>query len=654
MLIAAFLFLAIGPKLSGFDQYRSGFDQYRFQPKFTLEQITQTKTIHEFAISADGTKVAFTYGGYDIQRFGEDNNIWMVSVHTGEIRKMTSGLYPKTNPRFSPSGDKIAYEADGDIWIVEVATGEVNRLTVSPASDRDPVWSPDGKQIAFISNRSDRYGELGGMTDIWIKSVDKLQEKGRRIGLRRLTESREPARELQWSPDGSTIVFVVPVRYDPKNPGDTYRYASGIFSVSAAGGPVTRLTPEGTFDNHSPRWSPDGKKIAFVSYRSGYLHIWTINPDGTQPREFDIGPYDLPWSTGMINPSWSRDGKQILVSVNRGGRFDLDIIDVETGRNRTVCEAAQSGGGQYHEIGWGPNGELVYSYQNAWSPPDLYIRAAGSPKTRQLTFSSHAAFRKDHFAEVRPVSFESFDGLKLEGFLLTPQGLQKGDRLPAVMYIHGGTYGQNCDEWMPFYHYMAQSGYVVLLANQRGSAGRGRAFREALIGAYDKEFLEDLKAMASFLKSKPYVDPDNIAVMGKSHGAYRAMFLMTRAPGVAAAGISLMGHSDRRTPYLNAGGRAHIIVSEEEDPDLYERLSPVTMVDKLEGPVFIIHTDRDRNVPPAISYNFVQELERLEKEYESAFYPDEAHGLADPAHKLDCYKRIMNFLDRHLKICKNK
>jgi dipeptidyl aminopeptidase/acylaminoacyl peptidase len=632
----------------------SGSDYYRFRPKFTLEQITQTRVIHEFAISPDGKKVAYSFGGYDIQRFGEGNNIWVVSVETGEIRKLTSGLYPKTNPGFSPSGDRITFEADGDIWIVEVATGEVKRMTVSPASDRGATWSPDGKQIAFVSNRSDRYGERGGMTDIWIKSVEKLQEKGKRIGLVRLTNNRERERELQWSPDGKTIVFSVPISYNPKNPGTAYRYASGIFSVPSTGGPVTRLTPPGTFDNYCPRWSPDSRKIAFLSYLSGYLHVWTMNPDGTQKRESDTGPFDTPWRAGSVNPSWSRNGLKILVSVNRGGRFDLDIIDVATAKSKIVCRAADSGSGQYHEIGWGPNEELVYAYENAWSPPDLYVKAIDAKKARQLTFSSHAAFRKEHFANVKPVLFKSFDGLMLDGFLLTPTNLKSSDRLPAVMYIHGGTYGQNCDEWMPFYHYIVQSGYIMLLANQRGSAGRGRAFREALIGAYDTEFLEDLKAMATFLKSQPFVDPDAIGVMGKSHGGYRAMFLMTRAPGMVAAGISLMGHNDRRSPYLNAGGRSNIIVSEEEDPEIYERLSPIVLVDKLQGPVFIIHTDRDRNVPPAISYNLVEELKRLKKEYEAVFYPDEAHGTADPAHRLDCYKRIMSFLDRHLKNRKNK
>jgi len=628
-------------------------DFFRYRPQFTLEQITQTRVIQEFTISQDGTKIAFSLGGYDVQRFGEDNNIWMIDVKTGEIRKMTSGLYPKTNPRFSPAGDQIAFEAEDDIWIVKVDTGQLTRITVSAASDREPTWAPDGKSLAFISNRSDRYGELGGMTDIWVQSLEQRLDKGKRVGLRRLTNTPEAEKELQWSPDGQTIVFTVPTAFDPKDPGNAYLYASGIFSVPANGGPITRLTPENTFDNYRPRWSPDGKKIAFLSYRSGFLHVWTMDPNGSGQREFDTGPFDVPWDASA-NPSWSRDGRQILVSINRGGRFDLDIIDVTTGKNKTVCRAIDSGGGQFHEIGWGPSGELVYAYENAWSPPDIYIKSLDSKLTRQLTFSSHAAYRKEHFANVEPVSFKSFDGIKLDGFLLIPTQLQEGDRLPAVMYIHGGTYSQNCDKWMPFFHYIAQSGYVVLLANQRGSAGRGREFRELLIGHYDTEVLEDLKAMINFLKSKPFVDPDRIGVMGKSHGAYRAMYLMTRAPDLVSAGISLMGHNDRRFPYINAGGRFHIGIDERDNPILYERLSPVALVEKLQAPVLIIHTDRDRNVPPGISYNFVEELERHQKEYEAVFYPDEAHGLADPAHALDAYRRIMNFLNLHLKNRKAK
>jgi dipeptidyl aminopeptidase/acylaminoacyl peptidase len=336
--------------------------------------------------------------------------------------------------------------------------------------------------------------------------------------------------------------------------------------------------------------------------------------------------------------------------VNRDGRFDLDLLNVDNGRITTVASAAEVGGGHFHEVGWGPDGEIVYVWENAWSPPDLYIRRIESPheEARQLTFSSHAAFRPEHFARVERVSFPSYDGLVLGGFLLTPRGLRSGDRLPAIVSIHGGTYGQHYDHWNPFLHYLTESGFVLLMVDQRGSGGYGRQFRASIKGSYEIGVLEDIRAMVGFLKSRPFVDPTRLVSMGKSHGGYRTLYALVRAPELFIAGIDLFGPTDRRTPYLNQIGGYHIDATEAEDSDLYERLSPITMVEKLRAPILIIHSNQDRNVPGAMSYNFVDELERHHKEYEVIYYPGEAHGLADPAHLLDAYRRIEAFLQKHV------
>src|ERR1017187_5938929 len=101
---------------------------------FTLEQLVQTRTLGQFAISPDGTMVAYTVAGYYlgfplIPRFGEDNNIRVVSLETGEITQVTSGPVPKTYPVFSPSGDRIVFESENDIWVVDISTGATRRLT---------------------------------------------------------------------------------------------------------------------------------------------------------------------------------------------------------------------------------------------------------------------------------------------------------------------------------------------------------------------------------------------------------------------------------------------------------------------------------------------------------------------------------------------
>jgi dipeptidyl aminopeptidase/acylaminoacyl peptidase len=623
---------ALMPIFAGvaFAALSAGAEHNRFRPRFDLEHIVETRTLGQFDISRDGSNVAYTLSGFYygfavIPRFGEDNNIRMLSLATGEIRKMTSGPRPKTQPRFSPSGERIAFEAEGDLWVVEAPTGAVRRVTVDLANDTDAAWSPDGTRLAFVSNRR-------GKTDLWVTSVE-----GERHGLVQITDDSASESDPQWSPDGRWIAFAA-------TRSDEHYYAQAIYRVPSGGGAPARLTPPDASTNFAPQWSPDGARLAFLSDRSGFVHVWTMSPEGKEAREIDSGPQDSVSPHFPVRPVWSPDGRRILVSSNREGSFDLLVLEVASGKVETVA----GGGGQYHEVGWGPDGALVYAYENAWSPPDLYLRAPGK-EARQLTFSSHAAFRPEHFARVERVSFPSFDGLTLRGFLLKPTGLRDGERLPAIVNLHTNNYGQFYDHWAPFFHYLAQSGYVILMADQRGSSGYGRKFREAAIGAWGTKTLEDVKAMAAFLKSQPLVDPERVGAMGLSHGGFLTLLALTKAPDLFRAGVDLMGPTDRRGPFLDRNRLLHIGAPEKDNPDLYDRISPITTVMDLRAPLLILHSDRDRNVVPGMTYNFVDELERQHKSYELVVYPDEAHGLADPAHQLDSYRRIVGFFDRHLK-----
>lgn len=617
-------------------------------PPFSLEQAVGVRTLGQFALSPDGRQLAYGLAGHYfgfpvVPRFGDDNNLRVLDLDTGEARWATSGNIAKTAPVFSPSGDALAYESEDDIFVVRLADGVVTRITTNGARDSGAAWSPDGREVAVVSNR-------GGSVDLWAVSIE-----GERHGLRRLTNDAMAEREPQWSPDGGTVA------YSAK--GATDFYSGAVYTVAARGsGPPTprRLTAADAFDHSTPRWSPDGSTLALLSDRSGYTHVWLARPDGAVTRHFDLGAHDATSPNFDVRPVWSADGAQLLVSFNREGSYDLAVLSVATG----TVDVVRTGGGQYHEIGWRRDGSIVYAFESAWQPPDAFVgaaRASGAadPPARRLTSSSHLVFREAHMAKVSRVTFASTGGVKVPAFLFEPRptvstgpfaasGQRARAKRPAIVALHPNGYGQFYDHWNPFFHALANHGYVLLLVDQRGSAGYGRAYRMAQIGQWGTGTLDDVKAAGAFVKTLPSVDAARVGVMGLSFGGYQTLLSLVQAPDLFRAGVDLMGPTDRRGRKGDAYRELQIGAKEDERPDLYARVSPITQMAKLTAPLLILHADRDRNVAPEDTYRLADELTRLGKSFDMVIYPDEAHGLADPAHQLDSYRRMMAFFDRWL------
>jgi len=596
-----------------------------------LEALTTLPTLGEFTVSPDGRQAAYGVAGHYFgfaatPRLGERGNLHVVSLEDGRIRQVTSGPETKTSPVFSPSGRFLAYLSDGHLWVADLQSGQTWRATTGGGEPRSPSWSPDGTEIAFIASR-------GGQTDVWATNV-----RGERHGLRRLTNDAVVESDVQWGPDGRDVLLTA-------RAADDHYFAQGIYLLSLADGTSRRLTPKDTVDNFSPRWSPDGRSIAFISDKSGFARIWTMRPDGGGLREFDTGDGETSAAYWQVEPKWSPDGRRLLVSVNREARFDLVEIDVATGQAITL------GGedGRYDAVGWASDGQPVFGHQNGWSLPNLFHGRPGR-SARRLTHADHVGLTPDFAAEVQRVRFDTADKVSIPAMLLRPRQPPE-DRLPGVVVLHPNSYGQFYDYWSPFLHYLAQSGFVVLLVDQRGSAGYGRAFRDLAVGQWGTGTVEDVMAAARYLEADDLADGACLGVMGLSFGAYNTLMALVEAPARFRAGVSLMGVADRRPPFASRNTVFHLGAAPTERPDLYDRVSPITRVDRLTAPLLVVHADQDRNVPIQQSYHLVDELERHRKAHEFVIYRNEAHGLADPANVLDSYRRILGFLGRHLGAC---
>jgi dipeptidyl aminopeptidase/acylaminoacyl peptidase len=606
------------------------------RPGFSLEEIVETRAPGQFVLSPDRSTAVFNYAnryfGHPLfPDFGNDNNLFLVSLQTSERRQLTAGTRSKTYPVFSPDGNFVAYESEGDIWSVNVHTGAAKRLTTNVASDRSAAWSPDGQSIAFISSRWGR------------PAIYVMDARGEKEGLRRITAEGTAGALPTWSPDGTFILFTA-------TRGESF-YSREIYRVSAAGGgTIARITPDDGARNNLPTFSPDGRLVAYISDRSGYLNIWTMKPDGTDQHQLTRVEQDQDYPENdyleTVGLHWSPDGTRLLYFTNRFGNLDLMAVTVATG----AAEAIETADGEHHPVGWKDNHTVVYVYENYSTPPDLFVKPLAGA-ARQVTFSNHVSYAPENFDQLESVSWKSMDGVMIHGYFRYPSNMSPGERLPAIVMSHTYNVGQFYNQWNPIFDYIVQSGYVMLMVDHRGSNGYGVAFRDLPKGDWGFAQLKDIETAAAWLRARPQVDPARVGMMGYSMGGYMTLLSVGARPTLFRAAVDVFGLGEIYGDPLHDSKNYiwHIGGTELEKPEEYKKRSPITYASQIEAPLLIIGSDGDPIEPVTKTYNMIQALDKYHKKYEAYVYTNELHGLKMLDHQLDSYQRVVAFLDRYLK-----
>jgi Tol biopolymer transport system component len=310
------------------------------------------------AWSPDGKEIVFasTWIARPESRFSANSQLWMVSIANGERRRLDiKGGGDATEPRWSPSGHRIAYWGSGassrrDIWTVAAAGGEAVPVTEDPAIDWNPVWSPDGRYLYFSSDR-------GGSMNLWRTPID--EQSGRVLGPPEAITTPSPdSAQISLSRDGRRLVYVqrVATRNIQKIPFDEavektigepawvtrgsklavmpemspqgsslafFTIAPSqedIFVASPDGSGLRQLTDD-AYRDRVPRWSPDGKRLAFMSNRTGKYEIWTIDQDGSSLRQIT---FTRDKSTVQA-PVWSADGTRLAYTVATDTTHVVDL-----------------------------------------------------------------------------------------------------------------------------------------------------------------------------------------------------------------------------------------------------------------------------------------------------------------------------------------
>ncbi|MGE0813806.1 MAG: prolyl oligopeptidase family serine peptidase [Vicinamibacterales bacterium] len=653
-------------------------------------------------MSPDGAQVVFTRVVVNDAKDDYETSLWLVPASGAEPpRPLTAG--PRdSSPRWSPDGRSLAFvravEKDGktqppQIHVLPFAGGEARAVTALPRGASAPAWSPDGTRIAFSSTTKDADVAPGAKTaptsdvrvitsavyrsngsgwndpdrpsHLWVVDV---RDGGAPATARQLTSGRFSEGGFAWAPDGSRIYYTS----DPVEEPYYHQADSDLFAVPSGGGtPVKVASINGTISG--PRPSPDGTWLAFAGTLYGtpersydQTDLFVAPADGsTAPRnltadyDFDIGgsvggDQRAPRGGGSGGALWSADGQSLVIVAGEQGDANLVRVSVATGAVSPVYKAAHTVQA-YTASRDASRLVAVVSTQTAIN--DLFVldTAAGTRSARQITHVNDALFGQLRMSEPEAISWTSFDGTRIQGWLLHPPDFDRTKKYPFILQIHGGPHSAYGNVFTHEFQWMAARGYVVLLPNPRGSSNYGQAFGNVIQFHYPGDDYKDLMAGVDEVVKRGYVDPARMGVIGGSGGGLLTNWTITQTPRFAAA-VSMRSIADWSGFWYTADFAqftpSWFRKAPWEDPADYTARSPITYVARVKTPLMLIDGDEDLRTPPADGGEMMfRALKYLKVPTVMVRVPGETHELSrsgKPRHRVERLQHILRWFDKYL------
>ena len=586
---------------------------------WSLSLITSLERIRNHRLSPDGQRVVFVKDSESL------SDIYLLPLKGGWPSRITTNrslvaYWDDEIPQWSPDSKWIAFSIDGSVHIVPSDGGLPKKITDFTENAFAPKWMPDSNHLIVGVTRHE---------------ADQLVLTDRDGSWpRALTDSADGDHwDARPSPDGRSVAFL----FRPFN--DLNRL--DICLIDLDNGQTRTLYGKPKTRTHSPRWSPDGKWIAFICQQDGHDDLWMVQPDGEGLHQVTKLGYDI------AQFAFSPDGINIAIIVIRQGSFDLFLREQDRGSLTDL----RTGMGVHSNPNWSPDGKsITFEYESPILPPDIYKIDVTSKEVTQLTFSQSLSLAKNELVIPEVVSYKSFDGLEIPAFVFKPK-ISNG---AAVLYPHGGPSSLYSAAWDVMAQYLLAKGYTFIAPNYRGSTGYGVEFEHANYNDWGIGDTQDCLYGAKYLGILHGIDPARIAIMGGSYGGYMTICSLSRDPEyLFACGITKYGDSNLYTSWAQCKRELRLYTEiflghPSKNREAYLKGSPITDVKNIKKPVLILHGLLDDVVPPEASEEWVEALKAHGKTFEYKTYPDEPHGFLHRKNQLDVYARIERFLDWYL------
>jgi dipeptidyl aminopeptidase/acylaminoacyl peptidase len=638
----------------------------------TAEDYYSFETLGDPHFSPDGATIAFVVTEVDQKANRRRSVIYSVPADgSREPMALTTAPQSSNSPRWSPDGRSIAFlsarPAPGDdnpraqVWLLPLSGGEPRRLTSLTNGVTSFQWAPDGTKLVAVSRTgpsdtakspSDvrhyrhanyKFNDSGWFDDkrahLWVIAVDS----GRATQITSGDDWNDA--DPQWSPDSRKIAFVS----DRTGHAFDESRDTDVWVIDAAGGPLTKISDHKTADT-SPRWSPDGGTIAFVSAVPEKSHpkIWLAPSIGGAASKLAAEGIDLI----PTQLRWAEAGRALYFESGVKGTTQLFRVDLAGRRAAPILAGERT----VHLVDVNEKtGRLAYGVNDPTHLDDLYVSDANGRNEKQLTHLNAAFYRQAQLVPVERVPFKGAGGWDVDGFFMKPVGWEPGKKYPMILTIHGGPAGMFGLDWYHEFQVYAAHGWAVFFTNPRGSTGYGEKFERGIeLNWGGNDYVDIMNGVDAALAKYPWIDADRLGVTGGSYGGFMTNWIVGHTTRFKAA-VTLRSISNFVSDDgTRDGAYGH---ADDFDGDIFEKFdqywnaSPLKYARNVRTPTLVLHSDNDFRVPIEQGEQWFRALRHFGVPSEIVFFPRENHNLTrtgEPKHLVESINWQVYWFERYI------
>jgi len=492
-------------------------------------------------------------------------------------------------------------------------------------------WSEDRKYFYVVTNERDP-----ASFDLYRYAVDGYE--------RAMVFRNDDALEISAvSPDGSYVALV-----KPRTSADSDVY---LFHTLEPDSEPTLITGHSGNVSHSVYdFTRDGEKLVYSTDEHGeFNQAWTYDLNDGTKAPLIAADWDVMFVT------FSESGRYRVSATNEDARTVIHILDSQDGG-----EVALPGlpPGDLAQIRFSRNeNKLALLLSSDTSPSDVYTVDLAAGTSARLTKALNPQIDEAHLVETELVRYKSFDDVGIPGILYKPRTASGSNKVPALVWVHGGPGGQSRTGYSATIQHLVNHGYAVLAANNRGSSGYGKTFYHMDDRRHGDVDLKDIVHARTYLASLDWVDGERIGIIGGSYGGYMVGAALAFEPEVFDVGVNIFGVMNWvRTltsipPWWESFKEA--LYDEMGDPatdgERHRRISPLFHAQNIKAPLLVVQGANDPRVLQVESDEIVAAVRANEVPVEYVLFPDEGHGFTKRENRITASEAYVSFLDTYLK-----